>query len=214
MEASKYKDVDFIITLSGPFRNGAEIMKEQAHTLKRWKTSDSMTEQEVIENGERFVDFLVSYSKNGLGKEGIQQILSDLINYQISKLKPEKMEENLKVYKTKENMFNENFNEVYAFYTSDHQKSFMTFDASIDFKEIVCPVLIMFGEQDKNVVVSSNLPPVLNGLMSSKITDFTFRIIPGADHGYTNKEYFKKAEMIPGTLDYMSKWILSRTNIN
>lgn len=210
ISAANNKDIDFIITLSGSFRNGADIMTEQATTLKRWRTSENMTDDEVIANGVNFVQNLVSYSKDGKGEESIRETLNNLITYQISKLTPEKMAENLKVYKDKEEMHKKNLDEAFAFYTSPHQRSFITYNASDDFQKISCPVLVMFGDLDKNVVVSSNLPPVVKGLIGSKISDFTLRIISGADHGYSSSELVKKGEMIPGTLEYISNWILTR----
>jgi len=186
-------------------------MKEQASTIKRWRTSAAMTDEEVVANGVRFTNNLVTYAENGSGEDTIRQILSDLITYQISKISPEKMAENLKIYKDKDDLFNKSFDEAFAFYTSPHQKSFVTYDASVDFSEVKCPVLVLFGEKDKNVVVESNKPAMLKGLMNGKTADFTMRIIPGADHGYSNSEYLKKGEMIPGTLDFLTSWIQTRT---
>ncbi len=214
MTAAGNKDIDFIITLSGSFRNGADIMREQARTLKRWKTSDTMTEEEVIANGERFVDYLVSYAERGEDADGIKQTLTDLINYQISRMPPEKMAENMKVFSDTADLFRQTFDEAYGFYTSAHQKSFVTYNAAEDISKVSCPALILFGEKDRNVVVSSNLAPVAEGLKNSSLTDVTIKIIPGADHGYTNREYAAKGEMIPGTLEFITNWVLTRTGTN
>ena len=211
MTGSNKKDVDFIITLSGSFRNGAEIMKEQAQTLKRWRTSSEMTDEEVIAQGIKFTNCLVTYAENGQGEDTIRKILTDLISYQINKITPEKMEENLKIYKDKDDLFKKSFDEAFSFYTSAHQKSFVTYNAADNFSKISCPVLVLFGEKDKNVVVDSNRPPVAAGLANSLTTDFTMRIIPGADHGYSSKELYQKGEMVPGLLDFITNWIITRT---
>ncbi len=211
MMAAENKDIDFIITLSGAFRNGADIMKEQAATLKRWRTSAEMTDEEVVANGVKFTENLVRYAGNGEGDYEIRKTLTDLINYQISKMTPEKLAENLKTFRDKEDLFQKSFDEAYSFYTSAHQKSFVTYNAADDISKISCPVLIMFGELDKNVVVSSNLPPVIDGFKQSGISDLTIRIVPGADHGYSNSVLNKTGKMIPGTEEFMANWILSRT---
>ena len=96
MAASNHSDIDFIITLSGSYQNGFEIKMEQARTLKRWRTNDTMTNKEVIANGEKFVEAEMSYSKGGDGLETMKVILSDLIHYQIRNLSPEDQTENLK----------------------------------------------------------------------------------------------------------------------
>lgn len=186
-------------------------MKEQAQTLKRWRTSVEMTDDEVVAQGVKFTDSLVSFALNGTGDETIRQILTDLINFQISRLTPEKMAENLKTYKDKDELFRKSFDDAYSFYTSAHQKSFVTYDASGDFSRIKCPVLVLFGELDKNVVVESNRPPVVKGLINSETKDFTMRIIAGADHGYTTAESKKNWEMAPGVAAFMADWIVTRT---
>jgi len=208
--ASRTHEFDFIITLSGSYRNGADIMREQAQTLKRWRTSAEMSDEEVVAQGVKFINSLVTFASDGTGEDTIRQILTDLINYQISKLSPEKMAENLKTYKDKDDLFRKSFDETYAFFTSAHQKSFVNYDAADDFSKITCPVLVLFGEMDKNVVVESNKPPVVKGLINSKIMDFTMKIVPGADHAYTTIESKKNWEMAPGVLDYLTDWIWSR----
>lgn len=214
MAGAQYKNVDFIITLSGAFRNGADIMREQAQTLKRWRTSAVMTDEEVVAQGIRFTNCLVSYAANKQSDDTIKQILTNLINFQINKLTPEKMAENLKTFGTRENLFKQSYDEAYSFYTSPHQKSFVTYNAADDIAGIQCPLLVLFGEKDKNVVVESNLPPVAQGLAISKITDFTMKIIPGADHGYSSRELYTKGQMSEGVLEFMTNWIQTRTRDN
>ncbi len=211
MAASKHTDIDFIITMSGSFRSGGDIMMEQARTLKRWKTSENMSEAEVIANGERFVTNWISYSNGGAGLDTMRQILSDLVHYQIRKLSPEKMAENLKTFKDTNDLFEQSYKEVLDYYTSPHQKSFASYDPATDFPSITCPVLAMFGEKDAHVVVASNKPAVANALANARTMDFTMKIIPGTDHGYSTKELYKQGKMGPGVLEFLAGWILLRT---
>jgi uncharacterized protein len=211
LAASKHSDIDFIITLSGSFQSGGAIMMEQAHTLKRWKTSENMTETAVIANGEKFVRNWVSFSNGGAGLDTMKQILSDLIHYQINNLPPEKMAENLKTYKDTNALYVKSYEDVLDFYTSAHQKSFAVYDPVKDFPAITCPVLVMFGEKDAHVVVASNKPAVASALKEAKTMDFTLKIIPGVDHGYSTKELYKQGLMGPGALECLSGWIITRT---
>jgi len=208
--ASNHKDIDFIITLSGSYQNGGEIMMKQAQTLKRWKTSSKMTESQVIANGEKFVRNWISYSNGGNGLDTMKQILSDLIHFQIKNLPPEKMAENLKTYKDTNDLFQQSYIEVENYYTSAHQKSFAVYDPIVDFKKILCPVLVLFGEKDKHVVVETNMPKLAQAIPGSSISDLTIRIIPLADHGYSSSEYIKKGEMVPGVVEYIANWVIFR----
>lgn len=207
MAASSHKDIDFIITLSGSYQNGGDIMMEQAKTLKRWKTSEEMTEAQVIANGEKFVQNWISYSKGGDGLDTMKLILSDLIQYQIKKMSPEIMAENLKKFKDTTDLFQQSYESVLEYYTSPHQKSFAIYDPIEDFKKITCPILILFGEKDKHVVVKFNLPKVAMAIPDAAVTDLTIRTIPLADHGYSTSELMKNGEMVPGVLDYIANWV-------
>jgi pimeloyl-ACP methyl ester carboxylesterase len=210
MAASRHPDIDFIITLSGSFRIGGEIMMEQARTLKRWKTSSDMSDSLVIANGERFVRNWVSYSGGGEGLDTMKMILRDLIHYQIRKLPPEKLAQNLKTYKDTNELFEKSYEEVLGYYTSAHQTSFATYDPVNDFSKITRPVLVVFGEKDAHVVVESNRPALVKSLVHAKTMDFSYKNIPGVDHGYPSKELYKKGLIGPGVIDCLASWILSR----
>ncbi|MFH0896144.1 MAG: alpha/beta fold hydrolase [Bacteroidota bacterium] len=207
MAAANHKDIDFIITLSGSYRTGGEIMMEQASTLKRWKTSASMTDAQVIANGEKFVRNLVSFSSGGKGIDTVKQILSDLIHFQISKMSPETMAENMKKFKDTNDLYQQSYDDVVGYYTSPHQKSFAVYDPINDFKKITCPVLALFGEKDKHVVTSSNMPEVALAMASSSVTDLTVKIVPSADHGYSTSELIKNGEMVPGLTEFIANWV-------
>ncbi|HSQ35627.1 MAG TPA: alpha/beta fold hydrolase [Candidatus Binatia bacterium] len=207
MAAAKHPDIDFVITLSGSYQNGGDIMMEQAHTLKRWKTAEDMSEEQVIANGEKFVQSWISYSKGGSGLETMKQILGELIRYQIKKISPEKMAENLKTFKDADDLFEKSYADAIAFYTSPHQRSFAVYDPAEDVKKLACPVLVLFGEKDRHVVVKSNLPKLAQALATASVTDLTIKIIPGVDHGYTTPELYKKAEVGPGVLEFIANWV-------
>jgi len=210
--ASEYKNVDFIISLAGSFRTGEDILREQARTMKLWRTADDQTDEEVIANGDRFADNLVKYFQTGEGLDSITTILNDLIKFQISNLPENILEENLKHYKDTDEFHQKSVEGALKYYTSPHKKSYITYDASEDFPEVVCPVCVIFGNADKHVTVESNKPPLIRSLNEAKTKDFTLKIIEGADHGFSNPELIKKGEMQPAALNFISNWILARTN--
>ena len=210
--ASEYKNVDFIILLAGPFRKGEDILREQARTMKLWRTAKDQTDEEVIANGDRFADNLVKYFQTGEGLDSVKTILNDLIKFQISNLPENILEENLKHHKDVDEFHQKSVEGALKYYTSDHRKSYITYDASEDFPEIVCPVCVIFGDADKHVTVESNKPPLIRALNEAKTKDFTLKIIEGADHGFSNPELVKKGEMQPEVLNFISNWILARTN--
>ena len=207
MTASNHKEIDFIITLSGSYQNGGEITMEQARTLKRWRTSDDMSDEEVISTGEKFAQASISYSEGGDGLETMKEILRDLIHYQISSLSEEQLEENLKHFKDTTDFFEKSYQGAVEYYTSPHQKSFTAYDPSEGLMKVTCPILILFGEKDNHVTVKSNLPKVTNAIIESNFSDLTIKIVPEADHGYSSPEYIEKGQMVPGLGDFIAYWI-------
>lgn len=210
--ASEYKNVDFIISLAGSFRKGEDILREQARTMKLWRTADNQTDEEVISNGDRFADNLVKYFQTGQGLDSVKAILNDLIKFQISSLPENILEENLKHYKDSDEFHQKSVEGALKYYTSAHKKSYITYDASEDFPEVVCPVCVIFGAADKHVTVESNKPPLIRALSEAKTKDFTLKIIDDADHGFSAPELIQKGEMQPEALNFISNWISARIN--
>ena len=210
--ASEYRNVDFIISLAGSFRTGENILREQARTMKLWRTAKSQTDEEVIANGDRFADNLVKYFKTGEDLDSVKAILEDLIKFQISNLPENILEENLKHYKDVDEFHRKSVEGALRYYTSPHKKSYITYDASEDFPEVTCPVCVIFGDADKHVTVKSNKPPLIRSLNGAKTKDFTLRIIDDADHGFSTSELVQKGEMLPETLSFISNWISARTD--
>lgn len=210
--ASEYKNVDFIISLAGSFRKGEDILREQARTMKLWRTAESQTDEEVIANGNRFADNLVKYFQTGEGLDSVKSILDDLIKFQISNLPENLLEENLKHYKDMDEFHRKSVEGALKYYTSPHKKSYITYDASEDFPKVACPVCVIFGDTDKHVTIESNKPPLIRALADTKTKDFTLKIIESADHGFSNPELSKKGEMQPEVLTFISNWILARIN--
>jgi alpha-beta hydrolase superfamily lysophospholipase len=210
--ASEYKNVDFIISLAGSFRTGENILREQARTMKLWRTAEGQTDEEVIANGDRFADNLVKYFQTGEGLDSVKTILTDLIKFQISNLSEDLLKENLKYYKDVDEFQRKSVEGALKYYTSPHKKSYITYDASEDFPKVACPVCVIFGGADKHVTIKSNKPPLIRALNEAKTKDFTLKIIDDADHGFSTSELVQKGEMLPEVLDFMSNWILARAD--
>ena len=177
-----------------------------------WRTAKDQTDKKVIANGDRFADNLVKYFQTGEDLDSVKTILNDLIKFQISNLPENILEKNLKHYKDVDEFHQKSVEGVLKYYTSAHNKSYITYDASKDFPEVVCPVCVIFGGTDKHVTVESNKPPLIRALAEAKTKDFTLKIIDGTDHGFSSPELVQKGEMLPEALNFISNWILARTD--
>jgi dipeptidyl aminopeptidase/acylaminoacyl peptidase len=127
-------------------------------------------------------------------------------------MSPEKMAENLKSFKDTNDLYEQSYTEVVDYYTSPHQQAFAVYDPVTDFPNISCPILVMFGEKDAHVVVASNKPAVAGALKNAGTMDFTMKVMPGVDHGYSTRELYKQGIMGAGVLEFLADWVHTRTS--
>jgi pimeloyl-ACP methyl ester carboxylesterase len=59
----------------------------------------------------------------------------------------------------------------------------MAYDPIPALESLDAPLLALFGEEDRNVVVSENLPAMREALQRGGHPDFELFVVPGADHG-------------------------------
>lgn len=59
----------------------------------------------------------------------------------------------------------------------------MAYDPVPTLESVDAPLLALFGERDRNVVVSENLPAMREALERGGNPDFELYVVPGADHG-------------------------------
>jgi pimeloyl-ACP methyl ester carboxylesterase len=208
MAAARHLDIDFVITLAGSFQTGGEIMMEQARTLKRWRTSGTMTDADVVQNGETFVRNWVAYSGGQPnGSDTMKMILKDLLRYQIRTMSPEDSLENMQTYKDTATMLAKVYEEVLGYYTSPHQQSFAVYNPIEDFRRLTCPVLVLFGEKDKHVTVQSNLPKVAGTISEAGMGNVTIHIFQGTDHSFSAAGGVQTGKMTPALAARVACWI-------
>jgi pimeloyl-ACP methyl ester carboxylesterase len=208
MVAARHTDIDFIITLAGSFQTGGEVMMEQARTLKRWKTSVTMTDDEVVQKGETFVRNWIAYSKGKAGGlDTMKSILRDLLRYQIKTMSVDDNLANMKIYKDTATMFAKEYQNVLEHYTSMHQQSFAVYDAAADLEKVICPVLVLFGQKDQHVTVRSNLPKVAAAISRGTMSNVAIYIIPGTDHSFSAAGGMNSGALSPQLLNRISCWL-------
>jgi len=210
LSASEYKNVDFVISMAGSFVTGEEISRDQARTLKVWRISADQTDEEVTEYGYWVTNKFAQYFETGEGLDTLRMILTDLVTYQINNLSREMLDENLKNYKDVDEFIEESAKGALQYFISPHRNSFFRYSAATGLPDVECPVAVIFGEADNHVTVESNKPPLIESLKDAKTHDFTLRIIPDMDHGFSNSVLVKEGKMMQEPLDFISNWILAR----
>jgi uncharacterized protein len=98
--------------------------------------------------------------------------------------------------------------------TSPWFRYFLTYDPAVALRKVTCPVLVLNGEKDKQVLPEQNLPPIRQALTQAGNKHFEVDELPGLNHLFQTAttgsptEYAQIEEtMSPVALEKMATWI-------
>jgi pimeloyl-ACP methyl ester carboxylesterase len=98
--------------------------------------------------------------------------------------------------------------------TSPWFRYFLTYDPAIALRKVTCPVLVLNGEKDKQVLPQQNLAPIRQALEQANNKHFEVDELPGLNHLFQTAntgsptEYAQIEEtMSPVALEKMATWI-------
>lgn len=98
--------------------------------------------------------------------------------------------------------------------TSPWFRYFLTYDPAVTLRKVTCPVLVLSGEKDKQVLPEQNLPPIRQALTQAGNKHFEVDELPGLNHLFQTAKTGSPAEyagieetMSPLALEKMAAWI-------
>ncbi len=101
--------------------------------------------------------------------------------------------------------------------TSPWMRYFLTYDPATALRKVTCPVLVLNGSLDKQVLPSQNLPPIRKALEEAGNKHFEIDELPGLNHLFQTAKTGSPAEyaeieetMSPVALQKMAEWILKQ----
>jgi hypothetical protein len=101
--------------------------------------------------------------------------------------------------------------------TSPWFRYFLTYDPAPALRNVTCPVLVLSGSLDKQVLPDQNLPPIRKALEAAGNKHFEIDELPGLNHLFQTAkigapaEYTQIEETIsPIALDKIATWILKQ----
>jgi uncharacterized protein len=101
--------------------------------------------------------------------------------------------------------------------TSPWFRYFLTYDPATALRRVTCPVLVLNGEKDKQVLPSQNLPPIRKALEEAGNKHFEVDELPSLNHLFQTaktgavSEYSEIEEtMSPVVLEKIANWILKQ----
>lgn len=201
MVAAANKSVGFIVLMAGPSVPGGIIIPDQQELIMRASGTD---EKEISQQTE-LTQLIINYIFQNASSTSLQQDLTTQIEKWIKEL-------NFPVPKSSSS---KSFARQTAYsYTTDWMKTFIITSPSDFIKDVDCPVLALFGENDLQVSVRANMEPMQQLLHSQQ--ESSVHSFPNLNHLFQTSETGSPSEYLlieetlsPAFLEYVSNWILN-----
>jgi len=210
--ASKSKDLAYIVLMAGTGVKGIDILQEQT---KKIILASGGTEKDVKENS-ALLDLIYSAVKNDSGWNNVSEQLKKSLLESYDKM----TEEEKKGVKDKDEFIRTMTETQLSKFKSPWMKYFMVYDPAPALGKVKCPVLLLFGDLDLQVLPSQNRKPMEEALKKGVCPEFQTIIFPKANHLFETavtgspEEYSTlPKEFTNGFLSSISKWILKRVTV-
>ncbi len=212
LAASRSKDVAFIICLACFGIPGEEAYIAQITSIAR---ADGASKQEIegqVENLKR----IISLIRKEANEAEIRPLITTMLKNQLVSMS----QKNEKETKEDNEAVDAHVDCVLSLYKSSWFRFFIDYDPKPALEQVMCPVLFLFGELDRQVPMEVNRKAIWDVLKKSGNNDYTLKTIPKANHGFQSantgspSEYMSlEKKFVPGFLKFMSDWVLKRVNI-
>lgn len=204
-------EIAFVILMAGTGVNGLEVITEQTKAImKAQNVPESMIQSTTQLNAEIYKIIL---AEEGADWDMVEKKVEEAIlaNFE---LYPESIRAMVK--------------DTTTFIKSQAQQSlqrantpwfryFLSLDPEVALQKVKCPILVLFGELDLQVLPAQNEAPILEALKVAGNQDVTVKIFPKANHLFQEaitgspNEYAKlEKKFVPGFLEYIGNWLKER----
>ncbi len=199
--AAESSDVSFIVMLAGTGVNGHEILVEQMAAMMR---AGGAAEASIAPIQKAQSEAL-SAAVAGKSAE-LEAALSELVvlQYGLGGQTPDAEQLATTVKGAKAGL------------EQPWMKTFLTLDPRESLRKVKCPVLILNGGMDAQVVASQNIPEITKALLTGGNQDFTVRVFPQLNHlfqtcktGGVGEYAMIEETFAPVALHSMTNWIQS-----
>lgn len=201
--AARNRDVSFIVLLAGTGVTGKEILKEQMVAMMQAEGAPAKALEEISTLQTQALDAVIAGDQ-----EKALALTTALTRAQLRTGDKEPEEATLKAAAE---MGLKQIN-------SPWMRTFLTLDPQAHLTKVTCPVLILNGSKDMQVLARQNVPPMVAALMQAGNPDVTAIVLPSLNHLFQpcttggGSEYAKiETTFAPEALDLMGSWITEKT---
>ncbi|QCE40378.1 alpha/beta hydrolase family protein [Psychroserpens sp. NJDZ02] len=204
--ASTNPNVAYVIMLAGPGVNGQKILQSQSKKIAKLQ---GVTDEGIAFNNElTTIVYQAMFSETEVEKQksAIENALKEF------KVKLETEDSPFKVY-----VNDYTINQLKTQLSNPWLQAFIKLDPKPYLEKTNCPILVLNGSKDVQVLPEINLPEIEKHLKTANNKDVTIKQLEGYNHLFQTaktgllNEYFTNEETFsPNVLKIMSDWINAR----
>lgn len=199
MCAAQSEDVTFIICLSGIGGTGEEINLAQTRLIAE---VDGASDDEVKRRVQSMKQ-IVGLIRDGTSRDELEREIARMVHRELSQ----------QTKSTQDAECAERDCQL-TLLASPWFRSFLEYDTEPVLESVKCPVLLIFGELDRQVPPEINCEAMVSALERGGNNDYFVRTFPTANHLFQSAESGSPSEygtlekeFVPGFLELMSDWI-------
>ncbi|MFV1986117.1 MAG: alpha/beta hydrolase family protein [Gemmatimonadota bacterium] len=210
LAAARSESVAFVVLIAPTSVRGSDVIFEQGAEIARaaGQTEEQIEESLLVQRR------IFAAIENGEDMEPFQTELEDIIRDQIANAP----DEELAMVEDEDEFVKNQAKQQLTQVTTPWFRYFLTYDPATALRETRVPVLTLFGELDLQVTPKQNRGPLAEALGSNP--DVTIETLPKANHlfqvaitGSPSEYATLEKEFVPGFLELIGDWIVSRTGL-
>ena len=194
--AARNPDVRFIVLMAGPGVPGAQLLPEQYRMVAAAAGKNQKQIEEDFANNSELIALITREKDNAVVKKiACEKFAGKLAEPEVSKF----------------------VNEM----TGPWMRRFLEYDPAPTLQKVHCPVLVIIGEKDLQVLPKQNLPAIRKALEDGGNKDFEVVEIPGLNHLFQSAKTGGVAEygvieetIAPVALEKITSWVLKHSSSN
>ena len=205
LAASRSPDVAFVILMAGYSTSGEEFYEKTRPILERAQGRTEKEIEAILERQKR----MIQAAREDQGWDLIRDELCEQARIDFDNLP----EDQKRRFSTFDDYFQSTPDVVIgSFMCSPVGQSMLDYDPTLSLKQVRCPVLALFGENDVNVPPEEYRPAMVRALTEGECRDYQVKVIPDANHAFYGSEAPNDG-FVPGFLDSITGWLLERVRV-
>jgi pimeloyl-ACP methyl ester carboxylesterase len=99
-----------------------------------------------------------------------------------------------------------------SFLCSPMGQTFLDHNPTLSLRQVHCPVLALFGENDLRSPPEEHRLAMMRALEEGECTDYQIKVIPDANHTFYSARA-PSTEFVPGFLDSITGWLVEKVQV-